>query len=147
MTATTFTEAMGRPVLSRATAERLGEVKHLIVDVGQRRITLLAVGRGRRSQLVDWEALSGLGPDAVMVESEQRVRDAADDRDKAAAAGKLDLLGKRVLTDRGFTAGTVTDIVFEAETGMVTEIRTESGPIAAERLRGAGSYAVVVAAS
>jgi uncharacterized protein YrrD len=147
MTATRFTEVMGRPVLSRATAESLGEVKHLVVDVGQRRVTVLAVGKGRRSQLVDWEGLSGLGPDAVMVESEARVREPADDRDKAAVAGKLDLLGQRVLTDRGFSAGTVTDVVFEAETGALTEVLTESGPVAANRLRGAGSYAVVVASS
>ena len=45
-----LSEADGRPVLSRESADRLGELMHVVVDVPARRITALHVagGGGRR---------------------------------------------------------------------------------------------------
>jgi hypothetical protein len=47
-----FRRAVGRKVVSRASAEDLGAVTHLLVDAQRREIA--AVGRGKKSQLVKW---------------------------------------------------------------------------------------------
>ena len=40
-----------------------------------------------------------------------------DDRERAAADGKLELVGKRALSDMGNDLGTVTDVQFDPVTG------------------------------
>jgi len=65
-----FRGSVGRKVVSRSSAKELGSVSHLLVDARQRRIAAVVIGRGKKAQLVDWEKLSGFGPDAVMVVDE-----------------------------------------------------------------------------
>ena len=62
-----FAAAMGRKMVSRATAEELGELAHIVVDVEHRRIACLPAGKRRKALLVDWENVSGFGPAAVIV--------------------------------------------------------------------------------
>ena len=141
-----FRHAIGRKVVSRASARDLGVVDHLLVLADQRRITAVIVGRGHKARLVDWAALSGFGPDAVMVADEGALRPAADDRERAAADGKLGLVGKRVLTDRGNELGTLDDVTFDPGTGFVEMLRIGSREIPAGSLLGSGRYAVVLEA-
>jgi sporulation protein YlmC with PRC-barrel domain len=96
-----FKRSAGRKVLSRSSAKELGSVNHLLVDAQQRRVSAIVIGRGKKAQLVDWEQLSGFGPDAVMVVDEGALRAPADDREHAAAEGKLELVGKRALSEGG----------------------------------------------
>jgi hypothetical protein len=77
----------------------LGPVSHLLVDARQRRIAAVVIGRGKKAQLIEWAHLSGFGPDAVMVLDEGALRPPSDDRERAAAEGKLELLGKRALVN------------------------------------------------
>lgn len=112
-----FRGAVGRKVISRASAQELGTVSHLLVDAQRRRVAAVIIGRGRKAQLVDWSALSGFGPDAVMVGEEGALRPPADERERAAADGKLELVGKRALTERGNELGTVGDVTFDSGTG------------------------------
>jgi len=65
-----FAAAMGRKMVSRASAEELGELAHIVVDVEHRRIAYLTAGKRRKALLVDWENVSGFGPDAVIVTDE-----------------------------------------------------------------------------
>ena len=65
-----FAAATGRKVVSRASAEELGELAHIVVDVKLRRVALLVVGKRRKALLVAWEHVSGFGPDAIMIEDE-----------------------------------------------------------------------------
>jgi uncharacterized protein YrrD len=127
-------------VLSRATAEKIGEVGQFVVDGPGRRVAAIVVGKGRKARVVDWDAIAGFGPDAVMVESEQRLREPHD------GETKLDWLGRRVLNDRGFELGPVEDVEFDAESGALQQVRVKGGAVAgADQVLGAGSYAVVVA--
>ena len=142
-----FRRATGRKVISRASARDLGAVNHLLVDAEQRRIAAVIVGRGRHAQLVDWAQLSGFGPDAVMVSDEGALRPPLDDRERAAADGKLDLVGRRALTERGNELGTLEDVTFDPETGVVETLRIGDREIPAGSLLGSGRYAVVLEAS
>ena len=142
-----FRRATGRKVVSRASAADLGAVEQFLVDAGERRIGAVIIGRGRKAQLVDWVHLSGFGPDAVMVRDDGARRQPVDDRERAAAEGKLQLLGKRVLSERGNELGTLDDVTFDPRTGTIEMLRIGDREIPAGCLLGSGSYAVVLDAS
>lgn len=139
-----FRQASGRKVVSRASARDLGTVGHLLVDAGRRRVAVVVIGRGRRARLVDWEELSSFGPDAVMVADEASLRPPGDDRERDGADGKLEIVGKRALTDRGNDLGVVDDVTFDAATGAIEMLRIGDRDIPSGSLLGSGSYAVVL---
>jgi len=142
-----FRQATGRKVVSRASAQTLGAVSHLVVDADRRHVASVVVGRGKKAQLVDWSALSGFGPDAVMVLDEGALRPPADDRERAAADGKLELLAKRVLTEHGNELGTVGDVTFDPQTGALELLVVGDRDVPAGALLGSGSWAAVLDAS
>lgn len=143
----TFRQASGRKVLSRASAQELGAVGHLLLDAERRQIVAVITGRGKKAQFIDWSHLSGFGPDAVMVSDEGALRPPSSDRERAAADGKLELLGKLALTEAGNELGTIDDVVFNPDSGEVETLRIDARDIPAGSLLGSGSYAVVLDAS
>ena len=134
-----LSEADGRPVVSRASAETLGALKHVVIDVPARRIVALHVAGGKRkARVVDWASITGFGPDGIVVEDDAAARPPADERESAVAAGRLDLDGRLVLSDAGDALGAVTDVVFDEGTGAVTAARGRrpvvgGGPAARDR--------------
>jgi sporulation protein YlmC with PRC-barrel domain len=142
-----FAAAVGRKVISRASAEELGRLTHVVVDVGARRVSSVIVGKGRKARLVDWDRLSGFGPDAVVVDEEDALRPPADDVERAAAGGDLDLIGKLALSERGNAAGTIDDVSFDPATGELETVVVGADERPAAELLGAGSYAVVLRAA
>ena len=139
-----FRRSAGRKVLSRASAKELGAVNHLLVDAQQRQIAAVVIGRGKKAQMVEWDHLSGFGPDAVMVIDEGALRPPADDRERAAAAGRLELVGKRALSERGNELGRLDDVTFDADTGALEDLLIGDRRVPAESLLGIGSYAAVL---
>jgi len=138
--------ALGRPVVARDTAETVGDVQGAVVDVVTRRVVALQVGKGRKARVVDWAAVSGVGPDAVVVQSESALRDPVGDRETGFVKGDLPLLGARVLTDRGDEAGALDDVEFDESSGAVLDLVAGDQRFPATGLRAVGSYAVVVTA-
>ncbi len=142
---TTFSGTRGLPVMTKSSAEQIGEIKHFVVENG--RVHAFHVEGGKKhGQLVSWSDVSALGDDAVVVESAEVLREATDDRESRALRGELVLLGKRVLDDVGDDLGQVADVVFDPSDGRIDSVLVAGEAIAGERLRGVGSYAVVVAA-
>jgi uncharacterized protein YrrD len=139
-----FTAVHGRKVVSRASAEELGTVSHLLVDTQRRRVVSLVVGKRRNAQLVDWEDLSGLGADAVMVSDEASLREPRDEREQAAVHGHLELIGRRALSDLGNELGKIHDVTFDADSGALETITVGDHEEPANSLLGAGSYAVIL---
>jgi uncharacterized protein YrrD len=136
--------AIGRKVVSRATAIELGAVSRLLVNVEQHRIEAVVSGRGKKAQLLDWANVSGFGPDAVMIVDEGALRAPADDRETAAADGKLELVGRRVLSERGNELGQIEDVTFDADTGALEDLLIGDRRLPAGSLLGSGSYAAVL---
>lgn len=139
-----FRVSMGRKVVSRASAKELGAVGRLLVDAEQRQISAVVIGRGKRARLVEWSQLSGFGPDAVMVVDEGALRSPTDDRERDGIDGKLDLLGKRTLSERGNELGKIDDVTFDTGTGRLEDLVIGDRRIPAGALLGSGSYAVVL---
>ena len=143
MTAESLRAAMGRRVVSKADAEQLGSVDHVVLDSRRRRIEAIVVGSGKKAQIVEWSGIAGFGPDAVMVEG-GAARAPAGEHEPRAAEGAFDLIGGRTLTDRGNELGRLDDVTFDPSTGELIEIRIGERSLPASALLGAGSYAVVV---
>ncbi|MGO8859856.1 MAG: PRC-barrel domain-containing protein [Acidimicrobiales bacterium] len=139
-----FRRSTGRMVVSRASAKRLGVVKHLLIDAEQRQIAAVVMGRGKKAQLVDWDQLSGFGPDAVMIVSEDVLRPPGSDRERAAAQGNFELVGKRALSEGGNELGQIDDVTFNADTGELEDLLIGDRHIQAGSLLGSGSYAAVL---
>jgi len=137
MSTASFVSVRGQPVLSRTTAEKVGNVDRLIVDIKTGRVTGVVIGQGRHAQVADWGAITGVGPDAVVIDSEAHL---ADEQQPSLP----DLWGRRLLTDLGTAAGMVTDVIFDAETGALQEVVGDNEVFGPTRLLGLGSYALVV---
>jgi sporulation protein YlmC with PRC-barrel domain len=142
-----FTAAVGRSVVSRTSAEELGELAHIVVDVEHAQVSSLVVGKGRKALLVDWERVSGFGPDAVMLADDDALHPPRDDDERAAADGKLELVGKRALSDMGNDLGTLDDLLFDPASGALEALVLGPREEPATSLLGAGSFAVIVRAS
>ncbi len=140
-----LSEADGEPVLSRETAEKVGKVRHVVLDVPGRRIAALHVdGRRRKARLVDWSAVTGFGPDSVIIDSETSLREPEEGEELEAASGHLDLEGRLVLSDQGVELGRVVDIVFDESTGDLLTIVTDREEHPAARLRALGPYCMIL---
>jgi sporulation protein YlmC with PRC-barrel domain len=138
-----FTAVSGRKVVSQTSAEELGDVAHIVIDVKRRKVASLIVGKGRKALVLDWDQVSGLGPDAVMVADESALHPPRDDREKAATDGKLELLGKRALNDVGNDLGEISDVRFDPTTGIIESLVLGERDEAPSSLLGAGSYAAI----
>lgn len=145
---TRMTEADGRPVISRASAETVGELKHVVVDVPGRRVAALHVAGGRRNaKMVDWSSVVGFGPDGIIVADEGAARAPANEHEAEVASGKLDLEGRLVLSDGGDALGELTDIVFDEHSGRLQALATGDVEHDADRLQAIGPYCVIVRAA
>jgi uncharacterized protein YrrD len=141
-----FAAAVGRKMVSRASAEELGNLTYIVVDIHKRKVSALVMGKGRKATLVDWDQVSGFGPDAVMITDESALHEPRDDHESAAAGGKLELVGRRVLSDMGEGLGESSDVVFDPASGALETLLIGEREVPAESILGAGSYAVVVKA-
>jgi sporulation protein YlmC with PRC-barrel domain len=133
--------AVGKPVILRSTAEQAGKIRAFAIDAASLRVTTLVLKAGRSARLVDWQQIESIGPDAIIIrDSREAVAD--DDR---IVSGALDPLQKRVLSDAGNEIGAISDVTVDDD-GSVGSLEIAGSPVAGTRLRGIGSYAVVIAA-
>jgi uncharacterized protein YrrD len=140
-----FSQARKHDVVSTATATRVARVDGFVVLPGPARVALLRLGKvSGAGTLLAWEDVQGFGPDAVTVATDAVIRPARNDVEQRAEDSDLEILGKRILTERGMELGTVTDVDFDPETGAVTTLITKTEAIIGQRLIGLGGYAVVV---
>lgn len=141
-----LSEAAGRPVVSRASAETVGDLKHVVVDVAARRITALHVaGRRKKARLVDWERITGFGPDGIVIEGEESARGTADALERAVVAGDLDLDGRLVLSEAGDSLGALQDILFDESDGAIGAVVVGGAEHDGGLLRAIGPYCVILA--
>ena len=140
-----FTEASGRKVVSTSSANTVGLVRNYLVDPVESKVVGLALSKtSGDGTILPWADITGFGADAVTVAGEHLV--VAADEHFAALDGKhKTMLGKRVLSTGGLQLGSVQDVDFDPTDGHLISLLLEQGPIDGNRLRGVGSYAVVVA--
>jgi uncharacterized protein YrrD len=140
-----ISEAIGRKVVSLATAETIGTVDEFLVDPHGRRIVGLELAGVKQGNTLPWAHIESFGPDAVTVRDAERVGEA--DADLTRFAGKSHrFLGKRVLSTSGDELGQLDEVEFDADSGALLSLRWADRQNDSGRLVGIGSYAVVVRA-
>ena len=137
-------ETRKRDVVATADAETVGRVGDVVIDPAAVRITALRLDKvDGDANYVSWDDLQAFGQDVVTIPSHEVLRPPEGERE--SKVGKdFAVIGKRVLTDAGREVGAVTDVEFDPATGQVTALLTDREQLDGARLRGIGSYAVVV---
>ena len=141
-----FSDGRKSDVVSISTATKIGRVDGFVVATGPARVALLRLGKvPGDGTLVSWEDVQGFGSDAVTVADAAVIRVPSGEWEQRADSRELEILGKRVLSERGDELGEITDVDFDPETGAVVTFITSKETIGGDRLIGHGRYAVVVA--
>jgi len=139
-----FSDIVGNPVMDTSTATTVGKVEAPIIDPVTRRVIGFRVKKSKGpGDVLLWESLAGLGPDALTVSSADQIAEApAELKDRSGK--KLDVLKRAVLTDHGHPLGKVRDVEFDPADGRVTSLMLKDSFVDGTRLLGIGKYAVVV---
>lgn len=140
------TELMEHPVMDLATATTIGRIDDIAVDPVTKQVVGLHLAKtpGRATWL-GWERLTAVGADAVTVpDSTVLTEPPAEATAGRLRAGKV--LGGRVLTDEGYELADLADVEIDVEAALVRALLLADGTeVSADRLRGIGSYATIVA--
>jgi uncharacterized protein YrrD len=117
---------IGRPVLSRATANRLGQTHDLLVDPVSGVLAGLCVLMSDATlRLVDYGEIYSFGPDAVMINSDASAIPVQESPLRVLPLAKLNLTGANVVTEGGRLLGQIANIYIRlAETlVLIYEVR------------------------
>jgi uncharacterized protein YrrD len=142
---TALSTLIGANVVSRATAEELGTIQAAVLDVPSRSVVAWQIGKGRRSKIVAHAHLTGMGAAAVVVDDEANLHDASTPEEAATVKGSRPLIGHQALSDGGDILGVVQDADVDTESGALLSVQTPAGSYEADRVRGLGSFALVIA--
>ncbi|HTE85808.1 MAG TPA: PRC-barrel domain-containing protein [Dehalococcoidia bacterium] len=118
-------ELKGKPVLTIATGAKLGSVHELLLDDTYLQIAAVGIGGGGlfggHKQAIAYGSIHGIGPDAVMVGSQ-------DDLQEIGGGGPfgsthpLDEMQQEVMSESGVNLGRVVEMEFEPQTGAVSSL-------------------------
>ncbi len=140
-----FSDAKGHKVVDKSTASTVGRVRGFLVDPRSHSVVALRLKKTDRGNVLRWSDVDAFGVDAVTIGDSATITEL--DGDLEAFRGKRRrLVKKRVLTTGGDELGEVSDVEFDPDTGRLTTILLQDREVAANRLVGIGSYAVVVQA-
>ena len=140
-----FSECRKRDVVTTSTAETVGRVDVFVVEPAAARVGAIRLDKvSGDARFLSWDDVESFGQDVVTIASADVLRPADGPREESIRKESR-ILGKRVLTDAGRELGTVEDVEFDPNDGRVTTIMTGREQFDGARLRGIGSYAVVVA--
>jgi sporulation protein YlmC with PRC-barrel domain len=144
MRATAITK---RPVVTLG-GEAVAQVRDVVFDSeGGHVIGFTLSGRKRLSgpmkQSLPWQGVHALGHDAVMIASEGAFQEGAELVDRSEAKSKArdgNVLGARVLTDRGSELGSIVDVVVDAGASTADVVGYEIAPAKASGHRGRTTF-------
>ena len=141
-----FSDIHDNPVLSTTSATTVGKIGRPVIDAAQRRIVAFGVRKSKGpGDVLPWESITGIGPDAVTVAAEDLIVDPPKDLEQRLTADvDLDLIGHRVLTDHGRDLGKLRDVEFDGADGRVVTLMLKDAFVDGDRLLGIGPYAVMV---
>lgn len=115
-------ELIGMPLFSVDQGKEIGEVKNLVFDPLQRRVTDLILREGgwfRRPEVVPFETIEHIGPDAVIIKPAEREVTAPVEIQEEDLKKSFNLTGRKVLSEEGHDLGTVYDLGINEQTGEV----------------------------
>ena len=118
---------IGRPVLSRATANMMGQTHDLLIDVARGELAGLCVRLADATlRLVDYREIYSVGPDAVMINGDEAAVPVEVSPLRILPLAKSNLVGVSVVTEGGRLLGQIANIYIHlAETLLLLyEVRS-----------------------
>jgi uncharacterized protein YrrD len=118
---------IGKAVVARATANKLGQIHDLIVDPVKGELAGLSVKMADESlRLVDGREIYSFGPDAVMINSDESAVPTEQSPLKTSPLAKNNLIGTNVITEGGKHLGQIANLgIHLAETSLfIYEVRS-----------------------
>lgn len=141
-----MSQLKGQRVLARDGAQIVGNVRRLLLDPASDSIIALQLeGTSDAGSIVDWTDLAAVGPDALIVDSDEVRRAPLNVTEQEFVAGDLELAGRLVLTDAGDAVGELADLSFD-ETGKVVELDVPGHTLPLTTVVALGPYSLIVAA-
>jgi len=102
---------IGRTVLARSTANKIGRVHDLIIDVAKGELVGISVQIPDESlRLIEGRDIHGFGPDAVMITADESAVMVQDSSLKMLPLAKHNLIGSNVVTESGKLLGQVANV-------------------------------------
>lgn len=136
-------DLIGTPIIDLSTATTAGRVDDVFIDVKSRTVRGLRIGKATDDKnWLAWTDITAVGPDAVTIDTTDRLSDRPDDLGPGCRGGKV--IGGRVLTNEGRELGALRGIDVDAGSGAISSLDVDGGSLAAETLLGIGTYATIV---
>lgn len=113
-----YSEVIGLPVFCHATGNKLADVFDIVVLRENMRIFAFTVGNkfiSSGNTAIQFQEVSGIGNDAVMVNDKSVVVKLNDD----ILSHRIQLIGMNVYTQEGKNIGTIKDVLFDIQTGNI----------------------------
>lgn len=127
----------GLAVVAVQDGQRLGEVSDILLSPGDRRVVRLQISSGGlfsgRTTLVEMDAVSSVGPDAVMIPGRDVVRVESEESSRDLL-NLREFTSLRVVSDQGRLVGTVAGAEVETPSGRLATI--ELAPVGLSGLFG-----------
>lgn len=127
----------GLAVVAVQDGQRLGEVSDILLSPGDRRVVRLQISSGGlfsgRTTLVEMDAVSSIGPDAVMIPGRDAVRAESEESSRELLSLR-EFTSLRVVSDQGRLLGTVAGAEVETPSGRLATI--EFAPVGLSGLFG-----------
>lgn len=124
-------DVTGLPVITRDTGEQKESVKDILFDQDGNHLLGLLIDEGgwfSEARVIPWDNVLSIGPDAVIIATEAVIRRV----DQLAAIERVlerdnILKGTRIMTTDGQDLGTMEDLYFDDESGMVVGYEVSGG--------------------
>jgi uncharacterized protein YrrD len=127
-------EVIGKPVVSYSTGRRIDTIKDLIFDQNSNRLLGFLISEGgwfSSPRVLLLQDVLAIGVDAVIISSKDNVFDAKQVPEVSKILEYNNVLkGTRILTTDGRNLGTMVDLYFDNETGVVEGYEVSGGMFA-----------------
>jgi len=122
----------GLPVIGIAEGATLGKVDDVYIDVDARKLLGFVIDAENSMEVLDGAYLDpadirSIGPDAVMVDSQEAVRGTSMRREIGSLVNIDSLLKRGVMTQSGVSVGNVSDVEFEPPDFKFTQLEVSPG--------------------
>ncbi|HWR56619.1 MAG TPA: PRC-barrel domain-containing protein [Negativicutes bacterium] len=119
----TINELRGLPVINLSTGEQIGEVKDVVIDTANYRLVGVLLSRAgwfHTGRGILLGGMKNIGPDSITIEDETAIVSA----EALAAGGRTilneDIIGKDLVTAEGNIVGTLSDVLLDVKSGLLT---------------------------
>lgn len=125
-------DVIGLKVITLETGKEVAKVQDVVYDPRDNMVKALVIDEGgwfSDAKVILFEDIKSIGEDAVIIESEEKVRTASEVSSRVAniAREEQNLTKTKIITEEGDELGSVSDIIFDSKTGKVEEFEVSQG--------------------